>query len=152
MHHLRVKKSALLLIFSNQISTWGIAIRHDTVAISANSHDITVLDHHLTFKRQLTGHSNNIPCIAFDEDGDVYSVSIDCSVTKWSAKNTTASLTDWYVIYYFKNAGAGVASSSKLKTSLAWIMTTVHDSPSVSHHGHTGKQYHDILKSHMMMT
>lgn len=74
------------IVFDNEISTWGIALNtvKRLIAVSANSHAITIYDLITGHIQHLKGHGHNIPSIEFDLSGDrLVSCSIDGSVRVW---------------------------------------------------------------------
>jgi WD40 repeat protein len=82
-------------VFNNNVSTWGISTSNESpyIAVSANSHEITLLKYDLANFGQfeavmLTGHGNNIPCIDFSNCGNFLgSVSIDSTVKIWQVSS-----------------------------------------------------------------
>eukprot|EP01118_Nematostelium_gracile_P018843 TRINITY_DN8520_c0_g1_i1.p1 TRINITY_DN8520_c0_g1~~TRINITY_DN8520_c0_g1_i1.p1 ORF type:complete len:279 (-),score=50.61 TRINITY_DN8520_c0_g1_i1:763-1599(-) len=96
------------LYFTNHgISTWGCSISNSglKIGVSANSHDITIWDlQGATLQRErivLSGHENNIPCVAFSPCGKyIASTSIDGTCRLWdlSTERVIAGLefgSDW---------------------------------------------------------
>ncbi|KAJ3031024.1 UNVERIFIED_CONTAM: hypothetical protein HDU68_006862 [Siphonaria sp. JEL0065] len=102
IHNSKHRPPIILNQPTNQ-STWGIAIHPDSqlLAVSANSHTITVFDLRVhssveqqqqdcyplgegIMQRELKGHNNNIPGIEFSPCGQfLASVSIDCTCRVW---------------------------------------------------------------------
>ncbi|KAI0223223.1 hypothetical protein L0F63_005204 [Massospora cicadina] len=90
------------IVFDNEISTWGIALNtvKRMVAVSANSHAITVYDLLSGRVQHLRGHGHNIPSIEFNPSGErLVSCSIDGSVRVWD------SLTGQCLSHYEANDG-----------------------------------------------
>ncbi|KAJ9062674.1 hypothetical protein DSO57_1008131 [Entomophthora muscae] len=73
-------------VFDNEISTWGIALNGPKrrIAVSANSHFITVYDLLSGSTLHLKGHRQNIPSVDFSPSGDrLVSCSVDGSIRLW---------------------------------------------------------------------
>lgn len=76
---------------NDNVSTWGISISSSSpyVAVSANSHQITLLKYNPSAFTQyentsVTGHNHNIPCIDFSSCGQfLASISIDSTARVW---------------------------------------------------------------------
>ncbi|ORZ40882.1 WD40-repeat-containing domain protein [Catenaria anguillulae PL171] len=91
-----------LALLSCPQSAWGISLHAPTyrLAVSCNAHTISLWDFRKDPWRILTGHSNNIPSIAFNADGSkLASVSIDHSCRVWDLQSgaciTWTSLDQW---------------------------------------------------------
>lgn len=81
----------LLMVSNHEAATWGVARHyyadqhHWAVVVSANSHELHLLEPSRPSLRLLGRHENNIPCVAFSPCGRfVASASIDTTVCLWS--------------------------------------------------------------------
>ncbi|KAJ1955864.1 hypothetical protein EC988_001651, partial [Linderina pennispora] len=91
----------ILYTYKNSSSTWGCAIHGETntIAISANSHNITILEPpgpptdapaQLRLKSVLEDHIHNIPNVSFSACGKyLVSASIDSSIRAWDLDSGT---------------------------------------------------------------
>ncbi|KAI8916302.1 hypothetical protein EDD86DRAFT_198230 [Gorgonomyces haynaldii] len=88
VYDLSEAQERLILSFDNRVSTWGIAIQSERqwIAVSSNSHFITLYDLKTGTQRQFQGHDHNIPGIEFMGDYLV-SCSIDGTCRIWNGSD-----------------------------------------------------------------